>query len=255
MKSIMQEASSIAKAIEQGWEQAGMPTDFSVKILEKPQKNFFGFTTHPAKVALYFDERVSSPRHDAQGYRQNKPRTARESHAATRSEQRSDRQVEQRQPAARHAESRSENRYAEPRKVEQRVLEPRQEQRRPEQRSEPVSGHRERAEQGEVVSRHEGPREGQRSEGQRQEAQWNEAMMSYAHEWLDTVLPESCGKSVAFTIEPNNLYLRITFAAPVLDNQEKEKRLFASLSLLILEALKRKFKVGLRRHKIILTNA
>lgn len=55
MKSIIQEASSIAKAIDQGWQIAGKPQEFSVKILEHPEKNFFGLTTRSAKVAIVFN--------------------------------------------------------------------------------------------------------------------------------------------------------------------------------------------------------
>jgi hypothetical protein len=55
MKSVMQEASSLAKAIEQAWAKAGHPQEFSIKILEEPQKNFIGYTTRSAKVALFFE--------------------------------------------------------------------------------------------------------------------------------------------------------------------------------------------------------
>jgi len=53
MKSIIEEASSVVKAIEKGWNSAGKPQEFSVKIFEEPEKNFWGFTTKPAKVALF----------------------------------------------------------------------------------------------------------------------------------------------------------------------------------------------------------
>ena len=55
MKSIIQEASSIAKAVEQAWAYAGQPAEFTIKILEMPHKNFLGFTTRAAKVAFFFD--------------------------------------------------------------------------------------------------------------------------------------------------------------------------------------------------------
>ncbi len=48
----MEEASSISKAIEKGWVRAGKPDEFSVKIFEDAEKNFFGFTVKPAKVAI-----------------------------------------------------------------------------------------------------------------------------------------------------------------------------------------------------------
>lgn len=56
MKSIMEEASSFTKAIEQAWARAGKPTEFSVKILEEAKRNFLGFTTQSAKIALFFNE-------------------------------------------------------------------------------------------------------------------------------------------------------------------------------------------------------
>lgn len=61
MKSIVEEASSIFKAIEKAWDRAGKPADFSVKIFENPQTSFFGLTTtKQAKIGLFFaDQQVS----------------------------------------------------------------------------------------------------------------------------------------------------------------------------------------------------
>ncbi len=56
MKSIMEEASSIVKAIEKGWANAGKPKEFSVKIFEEPQKNFIGMTVKSAKIGIFFAE-------------------------------------------------------------------------------------------------------------------------------------------------------------------------------------------------------
>ena len=58
MKSIVEEASSIGKAIEQAWIRAGSPVDFSVKIFEESQRNMFGLTTQSAKIGLFFDGKV-----------------------------------------------------------------------------------------------------------------------------------------------------------------------------------------------------
>ncbi len=54
MKSVIQEASSLTRAIEQGWLKAGKPTLFSVKIIQEPSKNFIGMTTQTAKVVVFF---------------------------------------------------------------------------------------------------------------------------------------------------------------------------------------------------------
>jgi len=56
MKSIMEEASSLAKAIENAWNRAGKPPSFSIKIFQDAEKNFFGLTTKKAKIALFFNE-------------------------------------------------------------------------------------------------------------------------------------------------------------------------------------------------------
>ncbi|HEV2601561.1 MAG TPA: hypothetical protein VGT41_04635 [Candidatus Babeliales bacterium] len=55
MKSIIEEASSVAKAIEKGWEQAGKPQEFSVRVFQESEKNFIGMTKTPAKIAILFD--------------------------------------------------------------------------------------------------------------------------------------------------------------------------------------------------------
>lgn len=57
MKSIMEEASTISKAIENAWNRAGQPQEFSVKILEHPKTTFFGLKTEKsAKIAFFFNE-------------------------------------------------------------------------------------------------------------------------------------------------------------------------------------------------------
>lgn len=62
MKSIMQEASSVIKAIEKGWETAGKPKQFSITVFEEPKKNFIGMTVQSAKVGIFFDENKTAER-------------------------------------------------------------------------------------------------------------------------------------------------------------------------------------------------
>jgi len=56
MKSLMEEASSISKAIEKGWTNAGKPKEFTIKVFEEPQKNFIGMTVKSAKIGIFFTE-------------------------------------------------------------------------------------------------------------------------------------------------------------------------------------------------------
>lgn len=63
MKSIIEEASSINKAIYNGWLKAKRPAEFSVKIFEEPEKGWFGlFTKKPAKIGIFFHEAVEEVR-------------------------------------------------------------------------------------------------------------------------------------------------------------------------------------------------
>lgn len=74
MKSIMEEASSVSKAIEKGWIEAGKPQEFSVKVFEEATKNFLGITTKPAKIAIFYDEKVM---HQQPKQQQRQPRPQR----------------------------------------------------------------------------------------------------------------------------------------------------------------------------------
>jgi predicted RNA-binding protein Jag len=51
MKSILQEGSSVFKAVEQAWSTAGKPQEFTVRVLETESRNFFGITTKPAIIS------------------------------------------------------------------------------------------------------------------------------------------------------------------------------------------------------------
>ncbi len=74
MKSIMEEASSISKAIEQAWHRAGNPAEFSIKVLETPERNLFGLTVKSAKIALFFDEQKTAAQFTSSIEKTPKPR-------------------------------------------------------------------------------------------------------------------------------------------------------------------------------------
>lgn len=55
MKSMLQEAPSIIKAVEKAWIESGKPTEFTINILEKGEKNFLGLTKRYAVVSITFN--------------------------------------------------------------------------------------------------------------------------------------------------------------------------------------------------------
>lgn len=78
MKSIIKEARTVAKAIDAALTEAGYPKECTIKILEQPEYNFFGFTTRSAKIALIFshdtrNNKRSEDTRDTRAPRQEKP--------------------------------------------------------------------------------------------------------------------------------------------------------------------------------------
>jgi hypothetical protein len=87
MKSVIQEGSSLAKAIEQGWIKAGKPREFTVKIFQEAKKNFFGMTVIAAKVGIFFKEAQDSKDIKSEGRPQQQQRQQQKSQQPYRPQQ------------------------------------------------------------------------------------------------------------------------------------------------------------------------
>ena len=214
----MHEASSLSKAIEQGWIKAGKPQEFTIRILEEPQKNFFVLTTKLAKIALFFEDIVTTPKQNVH-YKGNAQKQKYE-----RDELRSKEQL-LRNKTSREQTSRM--RFQTNEKIEKPV-------------------------------KNEPPREAVIAEpslSKQRQPLWNEDMIHSTKEWLTKALHSIEKDSITFTIEPQRWHLRITLSMPIYADPQKEKHMLASLATILLETLKRQFKTGLRGHKIVLTHA
>jgi predicted RNA-binding protein Jag len=101
MKSIVEEASSVAKAIDKAWVLAGKPQEFSIKVFEIEQKNFLGITSKPAKIAIFYNEKATEKAssrhelHDKRGQQPSKRGQQEHKHAAVKKERRPAAQAEQ----------------------------------------------------------------------------------------------------------------------------------------------------------------
>ncbi len=74
MRSVIQEAATIAQAVELGWIKAGKPKDFAVKVFEEPQTKFFGFVTvKKAKIGIFIEDRPQQQRGGDQRQRKHIP--------------------------------------------------------------------------------------------------------------------------------------------------------------------------------------
>lgn len=102
MKSIVEEASSIKQAIENGWKRLGEPTVFSVKILERPETGFFGFNTKSAKVALIVEDKIAPSQLGQQFKNESKHKSspAKKAHVSTMHQEKQTRDMDVAEEAA-----------------------------------------------------------------------------------------------------------------------------------------------------------
>ncbi|HBY05329.1 TPA: hypothetical protein DEG75_00050 [Candidatus Dependentiae bacterium] len=301
MKSLVQEASTIAKAIKQAWETAGKPRDFSVKVLEQPVYNFLGFTKRSAKIAFLFEADAPSkegnrnkpvfdsssrpPRfqqrppqgrrsqasetmygasQDAytQPSRESRPpregRDSRDGREQMREyrDQRSDRN-DQRPRDQR--DSREPRETREPRTETRRQFTPRPLPVNPPANS-PAGQTSQVPQQAREVRDEQPRRDDIRAESTPrparvpQEVQWSEELLSSARTWFKEVLVLMGLGDVEFTFEVQDCNLNVIFSRRLIDEEAREKHLFASLSTLLVSTLKRQYRRALRGHRVILSH-
>jgi len=273
MKSVVQEASSIAKAIELGLAKADNPRDFSIKILEYPEKNFFGLTTKSARIALYWDDKIVAKSQDphpiptldraaGSGRERSEHRERYTDRTHDRSQQRYEGRRESSSSSQRTSSSnRSEQRerrdtrgereqyHKEPVQREQRVRDQREvkesrtyREQRPEIREKNVA----------ITTPIAAPEEIHVEE--QRVPLWNAAIISHMESWLRHVLDGMHKEQVRFSVEQQDFCVRITLSQRLAEDGDQERKILASLSLLLLETSRHSFKVNLRGHKVLLTH-
>ncbi len=216
MKSIVEEASSIVKAVEKAWYSAGKPKEFSVKILEEPQKNFIGLTVKSAKIAILFNDAVS-PATQPKASR-NKP---------LQQQQESTKKVKKPASPAPLPKTKPEAQPAKQVKTPQ----PSHAKSTDETKKPPVESNSPKA----------------------ASPIWNEAMINTAQVWLTKTLTYVSSEPLKFTIEPHHYHLKIKLEKPIFKEVNRQKQFFASLTTLMLQMLKNKYKRPLRGYKIVIT--
>ena len=223
MKSIMEEASTIAKAVEKAWMQAGQPKEFSIKVFEEPQHNFIGMTIRSAKVGIFFSEsQGQKPEQHSSKYKPKTPVPAQQPQ-----------QRERRQPSAQpvHAD----NKPRERKPLQLRA--PRQ----PESLAQNTSV--DQIQQSSV------------EQARPTTPVWSDAMVTDVQQWLSETLTLMHKPEVKFSIAPSHFHLKISFDHPIFEDKNREKQFFASLATLYLQMLKQRYKRPLKGYKIILMGA
>jgi predicted RNA-binding protein Jag len=237
MKSIIEQASSIMKAIEKAWDQADKPKEFSIKIFEKEEKNFFGMTTKPAKIGIFFTDKPAA--HDKSAV---KPRPEIK-------ECRDEVQPTQKQPQSHHPAKPQPSRTEHPRATHPRVDQSHMEQPRTPQKKtiqQPRT-------QTPLANKNEAPlTESPTEKVRRTSAAWNDTMINTTETWLKKTLSLMGMNTIHFTTEIAGKNLKLTFNTPLIADVTHEKQLFRSFAHLIMSSLRNQYKQEIKDLKVIL---
>lgn len=257
MKSIIEQASSIMKAIEKAWNQAEQPKEFSIKIFEKEERNFFGMTTKPAKIGIFFGDKpiihektAQKPRPEIKECRPTAIKTATEKplekadHKAPTKSEEQRKQAPQQQVASRPAKQLEQQT---PRSTAQSdfakassntssgIVKPIQARQQPSmEKKQPIT----------ATSKEEKPH--------RIPTAWNETMVTSAHNWLKRTLDLMNMGEHHFNSEIAGKNLKLTFHAPLIADVAHEKQLFRSFAHLIISSLRNQYKQEIKDLKVIL---
>lgn len=254
MKSLMEEASSISKAIENAWNRAGNPQEFSVKILELPKTSFFGLkTAKSAKVALFFNEVTIKIKE--QGKQQTRPLPQQQGRPAPRTaDQQPDTtprsaQGQQRRPmpSQQRPERAPESRHNAPRQDARPFQRPERSDRQ--ERPQDASSHPQRSEQ----------RRPERSSSYSQRSQepreaWSPEMVEAAQEWLKETLVLMGKPDITISSHVSHNYLKLFLSNRVMEDSKQEEVQLKSWGSLAMEAVREKSNKPLRNLRVVLEN-
>lgn len=227
MKSIIEQASSVMKAIEKAWNQADNPKDFSIKIFEKEEKNFFGMTTKPAKIGIFFSD---------------KPTIHDKAHTKPYQEIKECRE-ETKQPLPKQQPQAVKSQPSHPEQ------QPRNIQSNAQKKVTPVrSTNTQQTPAATTPARESSPTERPR----RAPATWNNAMIHSTESWLKKILSLMGMNTIDFTTEIAGKNLKLTFNVPLITDVTHEKQLFRSFAHLIMSSLRNQYKQEIKDLKVVL---
>lgn len=229
MRSILQEAPSIPKAIEKAWNEAGRPQEFSVKVFDVGERNFLGFTKRPAVVSLIFDPKKSEKpevkqtgyKRDPKNYGSIQPTYAkRQKHDY---QNRNDSYSSDRYNRDKQREEREEKRHMPHQAQKPAYIQ------QPEEYDEPHVA---------TPAEKEQPKERHHGHDNRM---WPQEFRDDVKNWLKN-LAEKMEINTPFSMRPEGHLLKIEFEKPILEGYNEERMVFSSFAYILMQFLKRKHK-------------
>lgn len=241
MRSFLVQASSVEKAIEKGWAEAGAPTEFTVKIHDFGEKGFFGITKKQAIISIIYEPQkqtglASSQQQSSQPQQQRPQPIQRNYDGDTRRHPQHTKRQPHR-PTHQHApQTQASQTHVSQTQVSQTHA------------SQPQTSHIESQTQ---VSQ---TQVSQAQVSQQQEILfWNDALVKDVSEWL-TDLVKIMNFQVPFNVKINKKNLSFIFDRNVLESRDEERLLFSGLSYLLVQSLKKKYKKKFQGYRLIITS-
>lgn len=254
MKSIVQEASSVEKAIQRAWEEAGFPSEFSVRVLEHPKHSFFFFLRRSAKVALVFPSESSKKQSNERNrdYKKRETRPKKEDRTEqTKNENkktpRKERQEDVRRPQKNNSATKKPKEPVEvaPETSELSRALSTEKKTTKKQVETPIAPAKETQE----------PAKQKIEQRPLQQQVWDEELVAKIKTHLSELLNLMNRSNCSYAAEVKGRELIILFSGFVLENKEQDRRLFSGLSPLLMTMTKREFKKALRGYRIVLGHA
>ncbi len=216
MKSMLHEASSVAKAIEKAWADAGNPTEFTIKVLETGKKNFLGMSKTPAVVSITYEPRRQPVRPQDSG-RQLDRRAQQPGNSPAKQPVRQANVINQNQVRPLPKKEAEKLQPVRPAQANQVVREP----------------ERAFADQGEFLA-------------------WQDEWVAFVSGQLKELLG-FWGSKQEFTTKADKRTLIITLDAHLHDDPTEERNVFMGFSYLLMQFFKRNYKKKFRGFQVLIT--
>jgi len=230
MKSMLHEAPTIEKAIEQAWNNAGKPTEFTVKILDSGEKKLFWFAKRPAIVSITYDPQKQTMTTNTTTIKQEHHNSSSNRRSAANNKQKNAHTIKKQEKKTSHSNQPQKS-------TSQQTTSPAHKQKQ--------SVAQQSKQKNTASSSYEAAAEN---------ATWNTESIQFVQDRLDEII-SIIGITNKYVAKSDKRALQITFSEKIFTSSEEERMLFISLSYLLMQFLKKNYKRKFRGFQILLTSS
>ena len=268
MKSLLQEGSSVLKAVEAAWVKVGKPEEFSIKILKNEEQKFLGITwTNSVVVSIAYDFPINHEKrnnYNRQTFRNDSKKKINHNdilEKVTRDTERLQAETNCFSDSVQEKQKNIRPREENPKKCEVPV---KKQSLSPEKKEikNLNSSTKSQDNKNEIVQKVEkqvaqiknnSKQNSSGEEGAGDEVireRWTEPMIDAVMVFLKDIF-RIMEIEVAFVHKVDKLQLRIAFEKTLCDNKDQEYKIYTSLAFLMLQMIKREFKKKCKGYRVV----